>query len=149
MGIVAAVGFIDATYLTIEHYMNAIPPCAVGNCEVVLTSVYSVVPGTNIPAALVGALYYLLIVVLVIVLFDLKKDGQNEKLRVLILRKMLSITVFGFLASLWFLYLQAFVLHAYCQYCLVSAATSTILFAIAVYSMKKWRPSDQTSTLSM
>lgn len=138
MAAVAAIGFIDAAYLTIEHYMNAIPPCAIGSCEVVLTSVYSVVPGTNIPGALVGTIYYLLIVILVIVLFDIKKDGPHEKIRVLILRKILCMTVFGFLASVWFLYLQAFVLHAFCQYCLASAATSTILFLISVYSIKKW-----------
>jgi uncharacterized membrane protein len=32
-----------------------------------------------------------------------------------------------FLATLWFLYLQAFVIRAFCTYCLISAAVTTTL----------------------
>ena len=32
-----------------------------------------------------------------------------------------------FLATLWFFYLQAFVIHAFCAYCLLSAAVTTTL----------------------
>jgi len=35
-----------------------------------------------------------------------------------------------FLTSLWLLYLQAFVIHHFCQYCLLSAGVTTILTAI-------------------
>ncbi len=35
-----------------------------------------------------------------------------------------------FLATLWFLYLQAFVIHAFCFYCLLSAAVTTTLTLI-------------------
>ncbi|PYL56777.1 MAG: hypothetical protein DMF31_11885, partial [Verrucomicrobia bacterium] len=37
-----------------------------------------------------------------------------------------------FLATLWFLYVQAFVLHAYCQYCLFSAAITFLLSGLMI-----------------
>jgi uncharacterized membrane protein len=120
--IVASVGFADATYLTVEHYTNANPPCYIGSCELVLTSAFSTVAG--IPVALGGALYYLCILILLIIFLDSKKE--------IVLRVALFGTTVGFAASLYFFILQAFVLHAFCQYCLGSATTSTILFITAI-----------------
>jgi hypothetical protein len=37
-----------------------------------------------------------------------------------------------FLATLWFLYVQAFLLHAYCRYCLFSAATTFLLAGLLI-----------------
>jgi len=37
-----------------------------------------------------------------------------------------------FVITLWLFYLQAFVLHAFCDYCLFSAAVTTMLSGIAV-----------------
>jgi uncharacterized membrane protein len=37
-----------------------------------------------------------------------------------------------FLSTLWFLYVQAFLLHAYCRYCLFSAATTFLLAGLAI-----------------
>lgn len=127
--IVALLGFADATYLTIEHYQNVIPPCTTSGCETVLTSAYSSVVG--IPVSLLGALYYLIVLIGVFAYLE----SKNTK----VLKWALLFTVFGLLCSLWFLYVQAFILNAYCQYCLVSAATSTILFITAVITLKKYQ----------
>ena len=37
-----------------------------------------------------------------------------------------------FLATLWFLYVQAFLLHAYCRYCLFSAAITFLLAGLVI-----------------
>ena len=43
-------------------------------------------------------------------------------------RPLLTVLVtLMFLTSLWLIYLQAFVIHHFCQYCLLSAAITTIL----------------------
>src|SRR5439155_24040128 len=48
-------------------------------------------------------------------------------------RIFLTLTVGAmFLATLWLLYVQAFLLHAYCRYCLFSAALVFVLAAIVV-----------------
>jgi uncharacterized membrane protein len=37
-----------------------------------------------------------------------------------------------FLATLWFLYVQAFLLHAYCRYCLLSAAITFLIAGLLI-----------------
>lgn len=126
--IVALIGFADAAYLTIEHYSGVIPPCTVGGCEEVLTSQYSTIFG--VPVALMGVIDYLIILVGTFIYIE----SKNQK----VLRFSMAFTVFGFLSSLYFFYVQAFVLHAFCLYCLGSAAISTTLFALAIYSFSKY-----------
>lgn len=126
--IVALLGFADAMYLTIEHYLGAIPPCSIGGCEKVLTSEYSTVFG--VPVALGGVIYYLIMLVGVFGYIE----SKNEKL----LRWTLLFTVFGFVSSLYFFYIQAFVLKAFCLYCLGSTITSTLLFVLAIYIFSKY-----------
>jgi uncharacterized membrane protein len=127
--IVAICGFADATFLTIEHYMNAIPPCAIGSCEQVLTSTFSSIWG--IPVALLGVIYYFVIVVLLFAYFESRKH--------IFLKIALFTTIFGLFASIWFVCVQLFVIHAICQYCMVSAMTSTILFIIAATAIHRYR----------
>lgn len=117
--VVALLGFVDASYLTVEHYKGVIPPCSVtGGCEVVLTSIYSQIFG--IPTSLLGSIYYLLI------LIGTFSYLENKNLN--LLKWSLLLTIPGFLFSLWFVYIQVFELYSYCIYCLGSFLTSTILF---------------------
>jgi len=37
-----------------------------------------------------------------------------------------------FLSTLWLLYVQAFLLHAYCRFCLFSAATTFLLAGLVI-----------------
>ena len=48
-------------------------------------------------------------------------------------RTFLILTVGAmFLGTLWLLYVQAFLLHAYCRYCLFSAATTFLLAGLVI-----------------
>jgi len=132
--IVAIIGFADATYLTVEHFQGVIPPCSItSGCEKVLTSSYAEIFG--IPVAIFGIIYYLVMAVGIFVYLDTKKEP--------VLRWTLRLSVFGFIMTLWFIYVQQFVLHSYCQYCLTSALTSTILFIISLVACFKYRPNIQ------
>ena len=124
---VAAIGFLDATYLTIEHYRGAIPPCTIEGCEVVLTSEQAEIAG--VPVALLGAIYYLLILILAIAYLD----RQNQS----VLRFAASTTIVGLVASAYFVSLQLFVIKSICQYCMISAGTSTLLFITGIYIRRK------------
>ncbi len=132
--VIALIGFADAAYLTLEHFRGVIPPCTIAGCDVVLTSAYSVVAG--IPVSLAGVGYYLTI------LIGLFIYVESRNLNVL--RWTLLATVIGLVSTLWFLFVQAVLLKAFCQYCLLSAFTSIVLFAIACWVFSKYR---QTATL--
>ncbi len=121
--LLAVLGFIDATYLTIEHYRDASVVCFIVNtCDLVLQSSYATVG--PVPVSLLGVVYYLGIFILSLVSFVKK----NEKL----LFTTALLTVFGLIASLWFLYVQLFIIHSLCFYCLFSAFDSIILFILGV-----------------
>ena len=124
---VSLLGFLDATYLAIEHYRGVVPPCAiVTGCETVTTSQFSLILG--VPVALLGAMYYLLLTVLSILYFDTKNERWIKQAAIL--------TPLGLLASTWFIYLQAFIIKAWCLYCLGSAVTSTLLFIVGMCIFK-------------
>ncbi len=128
--IIALIGFVDASYLTVSHYSGADLACgSYGGCNVVTTSEYSTIG--PIPVALLGALYYLAIIILSVLYFDKKQSG------VAVLRSW--FTVVGLVASAIFVYLQLVVIKQICLYCMVSATTSTLLFILGMYILKKYQ----------
>lgn len=134
--IIGFIGFLDSTYLTIQHYRGEPPKCAIfTGCATVAASQYATVG--PIPLALLGSLYYLAIFVLSVAYFDTKK----EHLIILIS----YLTIAGFFASIYFVYLQIFVIKALCLYCIVSAASSTLLFASGAYTMFRFRESKRSN----
>lgn len=128
----AFLGFIDATYLTVEHYLGGVVPCVLtAGCDRVTTSVYSHLG--PVPVALLGSIYYLAILLAILILV-LKKDSQPNWWR-----NLSYFFTLGLLASFWLVYLQAFILHAWCFYCLISAGTSTLLFIFGFWLRKQLR----------
>lgn len=119
--VLALVGLGDAVYLTAEKLAGKIVPCVVTHgCETVLTSDYAMLPG-NIPLAALGAAAYFV----VFALATLAAYGYTQA-RV----PLLVLVGLMFAFTLRLLYLQAFVLNAYCAYCLLSAAVTTTLAAL-------------------
>jgi len=122
------IGFLDATYLTVQHYLGSVPKCVIATgCETVLTSQYNAIFG--IPIALFGAFYYLSLFLLMILALDMGREA--------IVRFAAFLTPVGFAASLYFVYLQLFVLKAICFYCMVSAFTSTALFILGLLILRR------------
>ncbi len=126
---VSILGFFDSVYLTIQHYTQFALPCTITHgCDIVTKSEYSSIMG--VPVALLGAIYYLTIFLAAYIIIETKKTEY--------LRFIAIATPLGFLFSAWFVYLQLFVLHAICQYCMLSAITSTTMFVVSmVYVWKE------------
>jgi uncharacterized membrane protein len=117
--VLAGLGFADATSLTIDHYSNFSLPCTITDgCEIVTNSAYSFILG--IPVALLGALYYVSVLLAVYIILEF---GAKHYLKYVAIA-----STAGFVFSAWFVYVQLFILHAICQYCMFSAASSTALF---------------------
>lgn len=120
--VVALVGLVDAIYLTVHHYTGEKVPCSVtGGCESVLSSKFAEIGG--VPLALFGALAYFT----VFSLATLAAFGDDRMWKILSVAVVL-MAIF----SLWLVYLQAFVIGAFCQFCLLSAGTTFTLLTIVV-----------------
>lgn len=126
--VVALAGLADAVYLTIHHLTGEMVQCSVvTGCETVLTSSYAEIFG--IPLAAFGALAYFSAFSLAI----LSAFGRRKTWRLFGVQVVL-MAIF----TVWLLYLQGFVIGAFCQFCLISAFITFTLLAIAVVS-KFWR----------
>jgi uncharacterized membrane protein len=121
--LVALVGVIDATYLTVKHG-RSVRCMIVSGCDEVLSSSYATIAG--IPVAALGALaYFTAFSLATLAVFGY--EGARKALAPLVALMLL--------ATLWFVYLQAFVIKAFCAYCLLSAAITTTL-ALLVLSRR-------------
>jgi uncharacterized membrane protein len=120
--IVSLAGLADATYLTVQALTGETLGCGGSpDCFKVLGSAYARVAG--IPVASFGVLaYFSVFTFATFALFGYARA-----------RIFLILTVGAmFLGTLWFLYVQAFLLHAYCRYCLFSAATTFLLAGLVI-----------------
>ncbi len=125
--IISFFGFLDATYLAVKHYTGMPINCSILNgCDRVTASPYATIGPISV--ALLGAIYYLIIFVLVVLYLDTQRNR--------LIYSIAQLTVLGFLASLWFLYLQIFVIKAFCLYCLGSALSSTLLFIFGLIILR-------------
>lgn len=135
--ILGFLGFFLSTYLTILDFKHIIPPCSVtGGCETVLTSSFSKIG--PVPLALLGSLFYLGVIILsVLILTSYKKLFAN-------LLCLFAIT--GFIVSVVLIYIQAAILHAFCQYCLTSEAISTGILILAFLDYRNRKSIDNKNT---
>ncbi|MGH9853200.1 MAG: vitamin K epoxide reductase family protein [Blastocatellia bacterium] len=118
--LVSLIGLGDSIYLTIQHLTGRSVRCSVTTgCSAVLSSQYATIAGA--PTAAFGALAYFA----AFSLATLAAFGYERA------RTGLAILIAPMLiATLWLLYVQAFVLRAYCEYCLLSAAMTLTLTAL-------------------
>jgi uncharacterized membrane protein len=122
VAIVAMAGLADATYLTVQVLTGEILSCGGSpDCFRVLGSSYAKLGG--IPVAVLGALAYF--TVFTLATFAAFGYSRAPKFLALIVGAM-------FLMTLWLLYVQAFLLHAYCRYCLFSAAITFLIAGLLI-----------------
>src|SRR6266404_9875017 len=120
--LLSLIGLADSIYLTVEHLTGQSLRCTIiSGCSEVLSSPYAQIG--SIPLAAVGAAAYFTVFSLSI----LAAFGYRFA------RPLLAALVgLMFVMTLWLLYLQAFVIRHFCQYCLLSAAVTIILTALLV-----------------
>jgi uncharacterized membrane protein len=125
------VGLADTLYLSYFAYLNAVPGCAIGGCEQVLTSVYSKFYG--VPLAYIGLVFYVYMLALAILL-------AMEPTSKVLHRATLLYTAIGLAFSLYFeFYIQGVLIGTYCMYCAISALTTLVLFGLAVWHYRAVR----------
>ncbi|MGZ4966016.1 MAG: vitamin K epoxide reductase family protein [Chthoniobacterales bacterium] len=115
--VLALIGIALTTYLTALHLAGADVVCgSSADCSRVLQSPYAVFHGIPL-AGLGGFAYFVAFSCATLAAFGFRRAHE-----------MLALTIalmFG--TELWLLYVQAYVLHAFCTYCLLSAALIFLL----------------------
>lgn len=127
VALLALVGLAETTYLAAAHLAGGHVTCVTGaNCSQVLGSVYASFRG--IPLAAVGAAgYFAAFSFALLAAFGYRRAST-----------LLALTVGAmFLTTLGLLYLQAFVLKAFCEYCLFSAALIFLLAGLLIAAPPK------------
>jgi uncharacterized membrane protein len=122
VAIVSLAGLADATYLSVQALTGETLGCGGSpDCFRVLGSAYARIKG--IPVAFFGVLAY----------FSAFTFATFAAFGFARARTFLVPTIVAmFLATIWFLYVQAFLLHAYCRYCLFSAAVTFLLTGLII-----------------
>ena len=120
--LLSLLGLADALYLTIEHVTGQSVKCTIiSGCSEVLSSPYAVVAGIPL-AALGAAAYFTVFSLATLAAFGYRAAGT-------LLTPLITAMFF---VSIWLIYLQAFVIREFCQYCLFSAAITTALLVVVV-----------------
>lgn len=133
MALISLAGVFLGAYLTLYKFgFIGTLACGISSCEAVQTSRWSMFLG--IPVATWGAAFYVLMFALTVLGLQPRwTDSQRLALVVLVL------SGWGALFTAWLNYLEAFVIHAWCEWCLFSAGMILVLFILAVLDYRETR----------
>lgn len=127
MALLALAGLAESTYLAALHLAGADVVClSAADCSQVLHSAYASFHGVPL-AGLGGFAYFIAFSCAILAAFGYRRAHE-----------LLAITIalmFG--TEIWLLYLQAYVLHAFCDYCLFSAALIFLLAGLILATPRR------------
>jgi uncharacterized membrane protein len=130
MALIALIGVFLSLYLTLYKlgYIGTLA-CGTGSCEYVQLSKWGTFLG--LPVAGWGLGFYAAVLAIAVTGIQERFEG-SRRLTVL----LVGVTGWGVLFTLWLTYLELFVIHAVCRWCLGSATLTLVLFGLAVWD---WR----------
>ncbi len=125
--LLAFAGLVNAVLIHEKTAGSIVAPCfIVQGCDTVLHSVYARAFGE--PLSVWGMIYYGLIIIFSIGYMVDKKEYLRHML--------MAIIAIGFACSLYFLYLQIFILKTFCSYCLLSLIDTVALTFLMGWGMR-------------
>jgi uncharacterized membrane protein len=133
IAVLSLVGFFVCVYLVSSYYGWTGPlVCGVGDCGTVQASPYAKVGG--IPLSVFGLAGYVL---LLATSFVGVQPGRRESRIVGLV--LLAAATFGVSVSGYLTYLEAAVIHAWCQWCVISAILMTVIFLASLVELGRLR----------
>ncbi|MBN2257797.1 MAG: vitamin K epoxide reductase family protein [Anaerolineaceae bacterium] len=125
------IGLAVSMYLAWTKISNQDVLCfeGMGDCNIVNASAYSMWRG--IPIAFIGIIGYLFIL-LFLFLFSIPKVPSSG-----IILALFIFSSFGTIYSVYLTYVQFFIIHAFCPWCLMSALMMVTIFIISTIMLIK------------
>jgi uncharacterized membrane protein len=130
LALLAVVGICIALYLTLYKVgVIGVLSCSIGSCETVNTSKWSVLLG--IPIAAWGLAAYVALLLLAMI-----GSGESREESVPISLMLVALAGWSVLFSAWLTYLELFVIHAICIWCVSSAILWVVILAVSVLDLR-------------
>ncbi len=130
--VIGLAGLAVAVYLTVIDYSDIKPLCTgVGGCESVQASPYAWIG--PVPVALLGVIGYTLLLVL-----RLAQGRVVPKWEGYVALAALGVALVGVLYSAYLTYLEAFVIQAWCPWCVASAILMAAYFVLTVVDGRRY-----------
>jgi uncharacterized membrane protein len=105
--------------------------CTIGSCETVNTSRWATFLG--LPVAAWGVGFYVAMLALTLTATaDRFAESRGMSLA------LVAMSGWGVLFSTWLTYLELFVIHAICMWCVISAIIVTILFVLSLLDLRDY-----------
>ncbi len=124
--LVALVGLFVALYLWLyKAGVIGTLACGAGSCETVQLSKWATL--LSMPVAAWGVAFYAVVFAVAFALVQDRFQGSGK-----LSLTLLVLTTWGVIFSLWLTYLELFVIHAICRWCVVSAVIACVLWVLAV-----------------
>ena len=138
IALLALIGLFISLYLSL-HRLGIIGSlqCGSGGCETVQTSSYAVFLG--VPVAFYGVAGY--VALLVVSLVGLQPQWLSRRGPVVLLAAMSGL---GLAFTVYLTYLELFVIHAICRWCVGSAVIIAAITGVAVHGMREIRGGRKT-----
>ena len=132
VALLALTGLFVALYLTL-YKTGAIGEitCSLGSCETVNTSRWSILLG--LPVAAWGLGFY--VVTLIVAIAATQDRWVDERTPSVALA---ALSGWGVLFSAWLTYLELFVIHAVCMWCIISAIIVTLIFITSILDLRDY-----------
>lgn len=127
--ILGIIGMSISGYLTFIHYSQISPICSpMMDCDVVLSSPYAAIWG--VPLSILGLLMYVFLTVLGF--WHLRRENEWQAIMAL---GIYSVALSGTLFSAYLYYLEIFVIHAFCTWCIVSSLVVVITLVLSMVNL--------------
>jgi uncharacterized membrane protein len=136
--ILALLGIGTSAYLMYEHFVAPIACFTGSGCETVDDSVYSEVFG--VPMSVIGLASYLGIFALQLLSLRARRPLADYCQLGVFGMALAGVVFAGYLT-----YLEFYVIHALCSWCLTSAALITLIWLLSMWTLREVRASAPTT----
>ena len=133
IALLALAGLLVSSYLSMYKlgYLGVIQ-CTIGGCETVQTSRWSMLLGLPVSVWGVGAY----VTLLTLAIAGLQPRFQDARWVAL---GLFGVSAVGVVFSGYLTYLEAFVIHAWCQWCVISAILVVLIFLLSIPGLRRAR----------